>query len=80
MFVFGKSQICKYAFLSANMQESKESDPLAMINIVLGKYHQLAVYWWKSHTNGINLNYSNKQQKRPHKSEIYRMFAICTDL
>lgn len=27
---FGTSQIYKYAFLSANMQESKESDPKAV--------------------------------------------------
>lgn len=83
MFVFGKSQILKYAFLSANMQESKESDPLAVINIVEGKYHQLVVHWKKSQTNGINLNYPNKQHKRsqtPHKSEIYRMFVVCTDM
>ena len=83
MFVFGKSRIRKHAFLSANTQESKESDPLAVINIVLGRYHQLAVYWKKSQTNGIDLNHSNKQHKRlqiPHKPEIYRTFVICTDL
>lgn len=79
MFVFGKSWVHKYAFMSSNIQESEESDPLVVTNIVLEKHHQLAVYWKKSRPNGINLNYSNKQQKRsqtPHKSEIYRMFMI----